>query len=413
VNDPRKELSDVALAEKLFAEARDDGVAIHPAVGVRIRERIEDRLAQRGVGTKLGWRLAPIAATASIAAMAIAMLIWWAPATRSDRLLISDPHATRSDGLLISDPHTTRSDRLLSDPRAVRIDEPSPQLAPASRSDGAKVESLVRAREQAVTLELAPGKQVEVRPFGALAMDPPEVLDGEVEFRVATLPPGETFRVRAAGVTAEVIGTIFTVRRAGDRVDVGVQGGEVRVTHDGSERVLRAGERWSTEDHREHAASRASRILEASYQRAKRTKPSLDPRERTSPEEQAQRTLLERAAEHLKQGDLESARAIYRELAEGEDSGAALGLYLLARLEARHAGRPAAALEALDRFSARFSEHALAAEASAEPHRGLPRPEALRRSASRVATVPRSPRRRERSDRRLEDTSSIRLRTRR
>ena len=83
------------------------------------------------------------------------------------------------------------------------------------------------------------------------------------------------------------------------------------------------------------------------------SQPVLEPEE--------QRSLLELAAEHLRSGDVEAARAIYRRLAESEP----LGLYLLARLEALHAKRPAAALAALDELLERSPDHALAAEARA------------------------------------------------
>jgi transmembrane sensor len=54
--------------------------------------------------------------------------------------------------------------------------------------------------------------------------------------------PGRRFRVEAGAVAVEVLGTVFTVERAGERSRVAVERGRVQVSFPGGERLLGAGE---------------------------------------------------------------------------------------------------------------------------------------------------------------------------
>jgi hypothetical protein len=339
LTDRREEIS---LAEELFAREREDAIAVHPAVGARIKQQIEERISGKRRSR---------------------MPLLWIPALAS----------AIAGGWL-----------MLQEERA------APEL-----------ETLVRAHDRPVQMELAAGKRVELRPESALIPGlVPEVLSGEVEFRVAKLPPGESFRVRAAGVMVEVIGTVFTVRCASDRVEVTVEEGAVRVLAGGGVERVGAGERWSTPGpepeptlepeplaepaigaERAEAAGepaelqgpapgRVAQILAKSRRRAPRERaappaeaPPPEPANERAPdlEQEQKQSLLALAAWRLKNGDLDGARSIYRQLSETD----ALGLYLLARLEAQHAKRPDAALKPLEEFLARFADHALAKEARA------------------------------------------------
>jgi hypothetical protein len=180
-------------------------------------------------------------------------------------------------------------------------------------------------------------------------------------------------------VTVEVIATVFRVKRIGDRVDVTVEEGTARIIAGELDEVVRAGASWSTfrpepepepqpqpepDLKPETADSRVARILKRSHGAAPKIETPIAEKE-PKPEPQViqeqKRSLLALAAWRMKNGDLDGARSIYRQLSESD----ALGLYLLARLEAQHARRPEAALKPLEEFLARFADHELAKEARA------------------------------------------------
>lgn len=73
---------------------------------------------------------------------------------------------------------------------------------------------------------------------------------GRVDCKVAPRAGRPPFRVIAAGVRVEVVGTQFAVEESRGAVSVAVSEGIVRVAHQGRELELRAGERWSS-----HAAA--------------------------------------------------------------------------------------------------------------------------------------------------------------
>ena len=71
--------------------------------------------------------------------------------------------------------------------------------------------------------------------------------DGRVECDVTPRPHRPVFVVRAGPVAVTVVGTRFSVERHGDRVDVGVTRGKVRVTRaDVGTVFVAAGESWSS-----------------------------------------------------------------------------------------------------------------------------------------------------------------------
>ncbi len=77
---------------------------------------------------------------------------------------------------------------------------------------------------------------------------------GQAEFHVVR-DPRRVFRVRAGTTEVEVLGTVFTVERDDDDVEVRVLEGRVQVAHDQETQVLGAGDSWRSESHAESTAT--------------------------------------------------------------------------------------------------------------------------------------------------------------
>jgi hypothetical protein len=104
---------------------------------------------------------------------------------------------------------------------------------------------LVRAGERPARLLTADGVRVTLRGRAELAVanvDPPALLleHGEAFFEVPP-SPGRRFSVVTPDGRIEVVGTQFAVRRAADRTEVLVTGGEVAVANDKGESRIPAG----------------------------------------------------------------------------------------------------------------------------------------------------------------------------
>lgn len=201
-------------------------------------------------------------------------------------------------------------------------------------------EAAVVALGEKARVQLQPGTRARVVSVGELAL-----ISGRTKVSVAEGP----FKVAAAAVTLEVVGTVFEVACDRDEVTLFVSEGVVRASRGGQTWEVKAGETWP-------APVRAPAPPEAAL-----------------PERQkAQLTQLEQAQELTRLGKLDAARDLYGALAREDGSVAELALYHLAHLEQTRAHRPKVALEALDALLARFPNGALAHEAK------LSRIEALR-----------------------------------
>jgi FecR protein len=205
------------------------------------------------------------------------------------------------------------------------------------------------------------------------------VLDhGSVSCEV-THQDGQVFRVISGDVEVEVVGTRFTVTRVGSGARVEVARGKVRVRTRSQERMLTAGERWTTaaEPARETAAAGAPASPaegapaageEESADRAKQdpaespASPEPSPPEPSSPEPSSpeparteprlSRREAFAAAQALESTDPKRAALAYRKIANGKDAWAAVALYSLA--EQQTAQDIDQALRTIDELARRF-----------------------------------------------------------
>ena len=95
-----------------------------------------------------------------------------------------------------------------------------------------------------VTIGSSSQVSVRARPDGRIDLD---LARGKVDCDVTPRPGRPLFAVHAADVDVAVVGTAFSVERAGDRVTVQVQRGKVSVTRAGKQVYLAAGETWPTD----------------------------------------------------------------------------------------------------------------------------------------------------------------------
>jgi hypothetical protein len=170
---------------------------------------------------------------------------------------------------------------------------------------------------------------------------------GAVECQVA--PRQAPFAVLAAEVRVEVIGTRFTVRRAGEEVRVTVAEGTVRVTHGADTSLVSAGAVWP-----EPAPPPAEPAVdESAYdmdpmrldrKAARAPAPEAPP----PPQAPSARERYE-AALALEATQVEQAIALYRALGAEGGAWGANALFAEARLELER-GRRARARRLLDRY---------------------------------------------------------------
>jgi hypothetical protein len=201
---------------------------------------------------------------------------------------------------------------------------------------------------------------------------------GQVAFAVPKREGRPHFRVVAGRARVDVVGTRFTVARAGDAVRVSVEQGKVRVTADGETQELGEGERWEIEPPREApveepaqplpAAStetpdaptpRAEQELATEAQGRLEAPPPLASAAAGTPPSRRERY---EAASRLETKRPSEAVAAYLELARGSDAWAANALYAAARLELER-GRKASARSLLQQYLTRFPRGTNAQEA--------------------------------------------------
>jgi transmembrane sensor len=216
-------------------------------------------------------------------------------------------------------------------PVQTQSEDGSPLLAFAdgSRAHLSNDASVVLAEESEDLLRLTQGK-------------------GEVRYEV-TPDPDRRFVVDAAGVNVEVVGTVFVVMIAVDRVDVSVERGKVRVLDGEREITLEADERISVK------RSTGDEVLPADAD------PPPAPKKRSAAE------LMDDYDTARAKGALAAAAENLEELirAHPKDSRVPVALVSLGRLEAQR-GNHVAAAKAFERYYARFSKQSLAEDALAE-----------------------------------------------
>ena len=188
---------------------------------------------------------------------------------------------------------------------------------------------------------------------------------GTVDCDVMPRPNRAPFRVVAGDVTVEVVGTRFEVSRVGTVTRVDVARGKVKVHGNGEQRLLGAGQSWSsavttavteptpvvteptTPDNAKPAVVEQPEI-ELPAEAARPAKPALSP-------QQAYAAALEI------EDDAKRARA-YRAVANGNHTWAALSLFNLAELQAKT--DVDATLKTLDELKRRFPDAGNAEDAA-------------------------------------------------
>lgn len=188
---------------------------------------------------------------------------------------------------------------------------------------------LLSTEEEETALKLAGVAQLSLEPHTAvrvLGPDQVELVHGAAQFQV-TKRARDPFLVRTLEATTEVVGTVFTVRRADDGTTwVAVTEGAVRVKNEVGQSLVRAGEHWA----------------------------SRPPSSRTQ--------AFDTAAGLVQAGQFDEAKRLYRNLSRADEPSAETALYLLARLEAQPLKRPDSALQVLGEMARRFPQGQLRAE---------------------------------------------------
>jgi len=167
---------------------------------------------------------------------------------------------------------------------------------------------------------------------------------------------GRPFRVIAGDVTVEVVGTRFTVART-PAVQVDVAHGKVRVSANGRDAFVAAGERWP-------AVAAAPLAPPPPVVPVEPPAPAPPPAAAEPPRPAiASSHDAFAAAQRLEAGDWTQAARAYRAISRGTDRWAALALYSLAELDAAHE-HPGDALPLLDDYQRRFPKGASAEDAA-------------------------------------------------
>jgi TolA-binding protein len=197
------------------------------AVPPGARQRVIARgLARRQEGAS-GWRLVAIAGAAA------ALLVWWA--VRGSGTAEPFARVASSEGEV----------RIQARGRSVAAAEAGAAVGDGTRlATGARGGAAVRFADLELRLGPETGAILSRRGSGGVEIG---LERGEVSLVVGRRPPDRPVVVGAAGYSVVVVGTVFTVRSSADgAVGVTVAEGRVRVTGPGVERLVRAGEVWSS-----------------------------------------------------------------------------------------------------------------------------------------------------------------------
>jgi transmembrane sensor len=198
---------------------------------------------------------------------------------------------------------------------------------PASSSLHLSDRSQVRV-EEGSRLRVAGNTEEEVR----LVLE-----DGRADFEVDP-SEGRRWSIDCGLVTVEVVGTRFTVVKSAERVEVSVERGAVRVHNQRIDRVLSAGERFSTGEE-EPPPSPVEKPK-------KKKKPAIvapPPSEPPAPPPPTFDELMERADRARSEGRRRDAVELLNRAVELSDSRAGLASLTLGRLLAEESAHRAAA----------------------------------------------------------------------
>lgn len=211
-------------------------------------------------------------------------------------------------------------------------------LWPSAPSEVAIVEVVAEAQPRRVEMGTVAAVELQARARARLeGTHRVELLEGAADFDVRKRPPGKVFTVRAHDVNVVVVGTRFRVSRGyGERVQVEVSEGLVRVEQGARSWFVGAGEVWPT--------------------------PVASPRRAPQPPtptpdvvEPSARALIAQAQALAASSRLQEARERLKRAAEVADGESGeLALYLRARLEARRLGRHDLAAKTLAELRRRF-----------------------------------------------------------
>jgi hypothetical protein len=244
-----------------------------------------------------------------------------------------------------------------------RTSQSNPPLATASRI--VTEPSMTQATLGDATVEAAPASAFISTGSDAAGWTV-TVEKGSIAFTVPKRMGRPPFRVEAADVAIEVVGTRFTVVRVARLVRVGVEEGVVKVTSGGQARLLHRGERW--ENQADTAKKIDTKEMPATFGSASPTVsklPDLAPgrsaaavRSAASPSnagKQPSRRERYESASSLEASQPNEAVSIYLDLGSGNDAWAANALYAAARLEFER-GRYAHARRLLEQYRRRFPD---------------------------------------------------------
>jgi hypothetical protein len=195
--------------------------------------------------------------------------------------------------------------------------------------------------------------------------------NGRLDIAVARQPAARPFVVKARNYEFVVLGTRFSVKVAGPRVDLDVTEGRVAVTNDDQQlKVVEVGGHWSNLDEAPSAQAPSAQApsatvpsTEAPTSNVSRstpaeisTKAAALPNDVTAPSDPSICRDLART------GKPKQAEQCYVSVASGNGLSAEMALYEVARLRRDVLGNPTGSLAALDDYEKRFASGTLAPE---------------------------------------------------
>ncbi len=257
-------------------------------------------------------------------------------------------------------------DRSLATAPAAQPAAAGPRLAPEVIPLPAPPAALSTGPGERVRHRLARGVDAELLPRTALVPgedgSPPEVKVGRVRFSVPHQPPGQRFSVRAGAFRVVVLGTVFDVAVEEAGVSVAVASGTVEVHEVASDRLVQrlpAGASWSSEP-----AAGPPAVRPPPPRRAVRptSRPALRKLAQARPAHPAAARALARVSLD-RPADPVRAIARYQKMVEAGGPAAELALFSIAEIEHRELGDLGRAARSWQRYSERYPEGLLRAEA--------------------------------------------------
>lgn len=208
-------------------------------------------------------------------------------------------------------------------------------------------------------VELGDGAQGTFR--GEKARSTLEFDNGRLDIAVARRSAGRPFVVKARSYEFVVLGTRFSVKVAGPRVDLDVTEGRVAVN--GSDRqlkVVEVGGHWSNLD--DTAAAQAPSTEAPASSVVRPALADVSTRATALPNDVAAPSDPSICRDLARTGKPKPAEQCYVAVASGNGLSAEMALYEVARLRRDVLGHPTDSLSALDEYERRFASGTLAPE---------------------------------------------------